>query len=204
MSRHFARPRRFGGGLTKECEGAGIYFERFRAAKPLFVVALETGLSKRDLLGLKWSEVGAQIPLSKACRQALKECGRRAAKAPECVFVTEAGVPYSVSTLERLFKLAKAIAEIERRLRFHDLRHTFASRLASENQSLQVIARTLGHTSTRMAERYARPDEDTLRGVARALDRDAANSSRELLPGVAPANLERVKGIEPSTFSLGS
>jgi integrase len=39
--------------------------------------------------------------------------------------------------------------------RFHDLRHTTASQLAMRGASLQAIAAILGHSSTRMAERYA-------------------------------------------------
>jgi len=39
--------------------------------------------------------------------------------------------------------------------RFHDLRHTTASQLAMRGASLQAIAAILGHSSTRMAERYS-------------------------------------------------
>jgi len=221
ISDHFGgKPRVFGGGLTRYSLGAGYYFDRFYASRVLFVVALETGLAKNDLLGLRWASVDlengwvratrgktkveAQIPISAACRAALKNCAARAVVSPELVFVTEDGTPYPASTLLRNFVIAKRLAGIRRRLRFHDLRHTFASRLASRGQSLQVIAKALGHTTARMAERYARPDDQAMRGVAAALDLDA----RELLPRtpawVAGAKLERVKGIEPSTFSLGS
>jgi integrase len=220
ISDHFGgRPRVFGGGLTRDSLGAGYYFDRFHAARVLFVVALETGLSKRDLLGLRWASVDlengwvratrgktkveAQIPISAACRAALKDCDGRDVRSAEFVFVNEEGKPYPASTLLRHFEIAKKLAGIRRRFRFHDLRHTFASRLASRGQSLQVIARALGHTTARMAERYARPDEEAMRGIAAALDADSSAPVKcafEIPPG---AKLERVMGIEPTTSSLG-
>lgn len=72
-----------------------------------------------------------------------------------------------------------------RRFRFQDLRHTFASRLASRGVSLQVIARALGHTTVQMSERYARPSQASLEAVRAALNLDAANSERELQAAAA-------------------
>jgi len=40
-------------------------------------------------------------------------------------------------------------------LRIHDLRHTFASLCIAQGQSLQMVAKLLGHADTRMSERYA-------------------------------------------------
>lgn len=57
ISPHFGGPRSFGGGRRPEGESAGYHFGRFQAAKILFVVALETGLSRSDLLALHWSSV---------------------------------------------------------------------------------------------------------------------------------------------------
>lgn len=43
-----------------------------------------------------------------------------------------------------------------REIRWHDLRHSFASQLASAGKSLQQIQRWMGHSSIRMTERYAK------------------------------------------------
>ncbi|MCC6129325.1 MAG: tyrosine-type recombinase/integrase [Acidobacteria bacterium] len=64
-------------------------------------------------------------------------------------------------------------ARARRRFRFHDLRHTSASRLASSGVPMQLIVRAFAHTSIRTCERYARPSEEALRVVRDALDRDA-------------------------------
>lgn len=53
----------------------------------------------------------------------------------------------------------KTRAGIKRRVRFHDLRHTFASHLVmgtwGQRWTLQEVAALLGHTSTKTTERYA-------------------------------------------------
>ena len=54
------------------------------------------------------------------------------------------------------FATAIRQAGIDRRFRFHDLRHTVASRLVTENNvDLVTAAKILGHSTTRMLERYA-------------------------------------------------
>lgn len=185
------QPRVFGGGRRPDGEAAGILFERFRAFKPVLVVALETGLRKSDLLALRWRDVHldtgmirvamqktkgeAEIPISTACREALLELKERPVVSDR-VFLGESGRPLSSETLGRNFELAKKLAGISRRLRFHDLRHTFGSRLATGGVSLQVIAKALGHTSARMSERYARPSDEAFLSVTSALDSSRTNS----------------------------
>jgi integrase len=179
------RPRTFGGGLRSDGPAAAVYFERFRSSKPVFVVALETGLRRSDLLNLRWSSVDFQgewirvmtqktkeevtIPISAACNQALLECRNRPIVSDR-VFLEESGAPLSETRIRRHFVVAKEIAGITRRFRFHDLRHTFASTLSSKGVSLQVIAKVLGHSSVKMSERYARPNEEAMKSILTALD----------------------------------
>jgi integrase len=173
---------------------AGVEFAFLRALKPIFVVALETGLSRADLLSLTWADVAGpvirrprqktrvdcEIPISAACREALEELRSRPLRHSSRVFVSPGtGRPVCDHSLRRAFATAKRLAGITRRLRFHDLRHTFASRLASAGVSLQVIARALGHTSIAMSQRYARPSEEAMTAVRNALDANsAANNAR--------------------------
>lgn len=185
-SAHFpTAPRIFGGGLRPDGPALGIYFQRFSETRPFFVIALETGLRRSDLLRLQWSSVDfaegwirvavkktsleALIPISNACREAFMAYRTRRS-VNDRVIVEEDGRPISWTKLNRYFELAKRIAAITRRCRFHDLRHTFGSTLASRGVSLQVIAKALGHASVRMSERYARPSLEALQEIRRALD----------------------------------
>jgi integrase len=74
--------------------------------------------------------------------------------------------------------------------RWKDLRHTFASRLRKAGVDIQDIRDLLGHTSTRMTERYAHLAPGKLHGVIQRLNR-----SDEVAPGVAPASAEPRRAV---------
>lgn len=186
-SESFPAPRRFGGGMRGDSKAAGAAFERFRELRDLFVISVETGLRKSDLRNLRWDQIDlvggfirvlmqktaleAEIPISGMCRDVLHAAKTRCGRG-EYVFIDLRGNRYSFTRIRRVFVMAKALAGISRPFRPHDLRHTFGCRLASKSVGLQIIAKALGHTTTRMAERYARPSADAMRSVVAALDAD--------------------------------
>jgi integrase len=55
--------------------------------------------------------------------------------------------------------------------RFHDLRHTFATRLAQAGVDIYKIAKLLGHKDIRMTQRYAHHYPESLRDGVEVLDR---------------------------------
>jgi hypothetical protein len=55
-------------------------------------------------------------------------------------------------------------------LRFHDLRHSFASRLVRTGADLITIHHLLGHAKITMAARYAHPLADDKMAAVRRLD----------------------------------
>jgi integrase len=55
-------------------------------------------------------------------------------------------------------------------LRFHDLRHTFASYLAMGGFNLRTIQQLLGHRDLRMTSRYAHLSADHLQQAVKSLD----------------------------------
>jgi integrase len=159
-------------------------FERYQWSKPLFVLALYTGLRRSDLRLLKWASIDLAagvirlvmrktkrpvlLPIVPRVRAALDVCRKRPVMS-EYVLITPEGKLYSDSTIKRYFTTAKAIAGITRRFRFHDQRHTFASTLASKGINSFTLRDLLGHTSTRTTDRYARPSAETLEAVRIAL-----------------------------------
>ena len=167
--------RRYGGSLKPDSTAAGHAFQRFNAAKPLLLCALDTGLSKGDLRTLTWRQIDLEqrlilttrkksgvpttIPLTKRLYEALMNLDHREGS----VFLSHAGEPWDESTLNRYFTRAKRLANITRPFRFHDLRHDFASNLATKGVSLYTISQLLGHTTTTMTQRYAHLSPDNLR-----------------------------------------
>ena len=54
---------------------------------------------------------------------------------------------------------------------FHDLRHTFASRLIEEGVPLLHVSKLLGHSTILMTQRYSHASEDARHDAVRRLDR---------------------------------
>ena len=64
----------------------------------------------------------------------------------EFVFTQENGKIYSATTLNKKYKEILKKCDLDTNIRFHDLRHTFASYLISENVSVPIVSQMLGHS----------------------------------------------------------
>ncbi len=187
-SSHFGfKERSFGGGLRPDGDAAKIYFQRYQRSRLIFTAAIDIGYRETDLRLLKRTAVDlkkglvtiitkktgkrATVALSDRCAAAIVTAMSHEVTSSEYVFVTDDGKPFSESTLRRHFAIAKRLAGITRRCRLNDLRHSFASNLASEGLSLLDIRDALGHTTVRMSERYAKPNEQSLERMREALNR---------------------------------
>jgi integrase len=147
---------------------------------------LDTGLRLSDALDLRWVNVSldenvirlvtrkkekpVKLPLSDAVRTVLEALKKRPVIS-EFVFLDEDNKPLTKEKVSRKFAMAKAVAGIHRRLRIHDLRHTFASTLVSSGVNLKVVSDLLGHTDLATTARYARGDHRVLADVANVLNR---------------------------------
>ena len=75
----------------------------------------------------------------------------------------------TVSAFKDAFDRAVAKAEIND-FRFHDLRHTFGSRLIQMGIDFYRVKELMGHKSIKMTERYAHHDPKSLKPAAVALE----------------------------------
>ncbi len=77
--------------------------------------------------------------------------------------------------LEQYKKIRKeegrAVATIPVRFRFHDLRHTFGTRLGMAGTDLKTIMEIMGHRTTRVAMRYQHPMPGHKLNAVKTLDR---------------------------------
>lgn len=146
--------------------------------QPVIQFALATGLRKGNILGLRWSHVdlvrrqlwvhpddaksgkAIGIPLNALAMQVLMACR---GQHPEAVFTVE-GRPYRWPDHRTWLGLC-ARAGLPG-VRFHDLRHTWASWLAQAGVDPQHL-KTLGGWSTlAMVERYSHLNVEHLRAAA--------------------------------------
>lgn len=161
--------------------------------RPLAVGALHTGMRLGELLALTWKDIdfanGTIIireaksgegriawmsPIASATLKALRRerIGGGAAGADlsivrdQHVFQDARGA--ARTNLWRYWCVALKKARIED-LRFHDLRHTFASRLVNQGVDLYRVKTLIGHKTLRMTERYAHVAAEHLREAVNRL-----------------------------------
>lgn len=78
--------------------------------------------------------------------------------------------PYNVNSLKDAFERARDKAKLED-FRFHDLRHTFATRLIQNGVDLYKVKELLGHKTIAMTMRYAHHYPESLRSSVEILDK---------------------------------
>jgi integrase len=151
---------------------------------------LLTGARRGELLAAQWADIdfdariwtkpGAttkqktthRVPLSDAAVRVLSDMRERAALNAEYLFPARGGGhrPHINAAWIELRKAAK-LSDIH----LHDLRHTYASVLASAGQSLPIIGALLGHTTPVTTARYTHLFDDPLR--------DATERASDILTG---------------------
>jgi integrase len=150
-------------------EEARLFKELPEHLKPIVICALQTGLRKSNILQLRWElvdlefrfiEVLAQqnkghkiikIPISDKLLETLESLPKNS----EYVFANpDTGKPYR--DISEGFKNACERANIEN-FRFHDLRHTVATRLVEKGIDLRVVQEIMAHSTIVTTQRYMHP-----------------------------------------------
>jgi integrase len=76
----------------------------------------------------------------------------------EYVFLSQNGAPYKFhDSIKGAFFRASEKSELVG-FRFHDLRHTAATRMIEAGASIVAVSKILGHTDIKMTMRYTHPD----------------------------------------------
>jgi len=140
----------------------------------LFLTAIMTGARQGEILGLRWSDVDfskkqisinrtfnmgrfftpktkgstRQIDLAPMAVKALAEWKlANGGKDDDLVFPNAAGEPMNYSNMvQRYYRKALKDAGIPQ-IRFHDLRHTYASLLLAQGENVKYIQTQMGHSS---------------------------------------------------------
>ena len=147
--------------------------------------ALHTGMRKAEILYLRWKQIrngfiylnktktseSRQIPVNETLNTLFQSLPRHLKS--DYIFCNKDGKPFEV---RRSFNTALKKAGIED-FRFHDLRHTFASRLVMKGASLKAVQELLGHKNIKMTMRYAHLSEDFKKEAVRLLDGDTVDYS---------------------------
>ena len=160
-----------------------------------FLTALRTGMRRGEVFALHWEDVDLRaghvtvrrsvfrgrlgtpkgdlertIPLTSRLRQALQGHQLATRMKGDLVFPGSDGVLSNHQDhVDRPLHGALKLAGL-RRIRFHDLRHSFASQLVSAGRSLKEVQELLGHQSIQMTMRYAHLAPERMREAIEVLE----------------------------------
>lgn len=153
----------------------------------IFRLLLLTGARRREIAGLRWSEVDLgnrclllppertkaggksgtrRIALSGPAVAILRQLdGLRKAR-QAFVFPATKGKSGATTSEAKIWRTKVLPRAKLTGVRIHDLRHSFASFALADGASLAVIGKALGHASMRATERYARLSDDPIKDLA--------------------------------------
>src|ERR1043165_438388 len=147
--------------------------------RPIIICALDTGMRRGELFKLRWADVDFENKLitirafnTKTMRQ--RQVGMTDRLAHELA-ILYAQNPDPNSLLFGIGSTKGAWNKVRQQagvtdLRFHDLRHTYATRLVSKHLPLSEVGRVLGHTQPTTTYRYVNANVETARRAADALN----------------------------------
>ena len=151
--------------------------------KPLLITALHTGMRRGELLSLLWKDVDLHsriiivqqsksgkkrmIPLDDTVHEVLKKLPSRFGKG--VVFPSTRNGKDPLTNTNKTFTRLTDKVELKD-VRFHDLRHTFASHLVMSGVDLVTVQQLLGHAHINMTMRYAHLAPEHRAKAVKALD----------------------------------
>ncbi len=188
--------------LLKACDDLKTYTPHLR---PIVETALNTGMRRGELLGLKWEQIrngfiyltetkggkARQIPINERLAEVLRGVRRGNQLKSVYVFCDTKG--------RRFYEVKRSFASACRRagiegFRFHDLRHTFASQLVMRGASLKAVQELLGHADLTMTMRYAHHSPEHLK--------DSVNLLNGMASGKQTVNIgPKVNGVSNSIIA---
>jgi len=167
--------KRLSANAWREERGYNLYPDRRQTRfadhlKPMVILSLHTGLRRGELFSLEWPDVdleakfltlrGAKtksfktrhVPLNDVAYQCLKDWRRQSNEDKSLVFPGKNEQPFD--NVNTAWRRVLKDANIEN-FRWHDMRHTFASRLVMAGVDLNTVRELLGHADLQMTLRYA-------------------------------------------------
>lgn len=151
--------------------------------KPIIQCALLTGLRLSNCLNLRWESINfeynyieilkqenkghkkIQLPLSKKFKNVLEEIG---IKKEGYVFLNPHTKKPFVD-IRKPFQNALEEAKIKN-FRFHDLRHTVATRLVMNGTDLMTVKEVMAHSDLKTTQRYMHPTPENMKKAIDILD----------------------------------
>lgn len=162
--------------------------------RPIIITAIDTGMRRGEILSLRWRDVDFENGLitiqafnTKTMKQRQVSITARLSLELAAIYEESPKDPTRrvfgiTDNVKRSFTAARKSAGLLD-VRFHDLRHTHATRLVSAHIPLSEVGRVLGHTQANTTYRYVNANVETAKRASAALD--AFNAENEPTPASA-------------------
>lgn len=140
--------------------------------KPMVEISLNTGLRRGELFKIRWCDIkwdlstpvltvrgsiskngrSRAVPLNQRAVEVLRAWGEKRIGQDTLIFPGKNGKPFNTlkTAWTKIIEDAKIVD-----FRWHDLRHTFASRLVMKGVDLNTVRDLLGHKDIKMTLRYS-------------------------------------------------
>ena len=151
----------------------------------IIIFAIHTGFRQGEIMALKWKQIDFRrrtitifeqknrcvdtLPLNATVLNVLSNKALAGSELNDLVFANPLHKHIGSSVLIRAFHRAIKKAEIQK-LRFHDLRHTFATRLVQNGVDLFAVQKLGRWKNTSMVMRYAHHYAESLRAGIEVMD----------------------------------
>lgn len=161
---------------------------RHQVYRQIIIIAIETGMRKMEICRMRWRWVNLEsreiyvpfdiakdkesriVPISGRAMAVFKELlidGDKPDHEDSPVFKSQRGDQFHC--IDKMWKDVKVDAKVE--CRFHDLRHTFATRWLKDGGDITALSHVLGHSNLAVTMRYAHLLTESLHYQMQAIDR---------------------------------
>ncbi|MCB9477218.1 MAG: tyrosine-type recombinase/integrase [Deltaproteobacteria bacterium] len=166
-----------------------------------FATAFLTGMRRGELLALQWKDIDFErgiikvrrsiwnglvttpkggkervLPINPELRTILEGIHRSRSL---FVFHQDNGQPLEGHHVQKALVPLRRKAGLRSSLRFHDMRHTFASHLVINGVSIRVVQELMGHSDIKTTLVYAHLNSDSLKGAVNTLSLTASDAGSD-------------------------
>jgi integrase len=161
--------------LLAACTGLRVHL------RPIIICALDTGMRRGEIFKLRWSDIDFTHRIitvrafnTKTMRERQVAITERLICELEALYELSTKQPDALcfgiyNSVKKSFNSARKSAGLPD-VRFHDLRHTHATRLVTAHMPLSEVGRMLGHTQANTTYRYVNANVETAKRAAAVLN----------------------------------
>lgn len=170
----------------------------------LFFLAFHTGMRLGEIVNLKWNAISLSenfikitntetfttksrreriVPLNASLKKILEQMFPKiiSISGNDYVFTRIKNIKLNEDYVSKRFKAVVRDAKLNDKIKFHSLRHSFASNLVQKGVSLLIVKELLGHSDYKTTEIYAHVQQENLFDAVQKLNSNDYNKKAAVI-----------------------